>query len=89
MYRDADFEWDEGFFPYDVLAAADVTPDSSMNEVVNAVRVIAGNRKSNANLRRKANQAQNKLQSSQERLRIDFFLYRMDYGFTEEGENGE
>jgi len=85
MYRDADFEWDEGLFPYDVLAAAAVTPDSGMNEIIGAIRVIARNRNSNSELRRNVNQAQTKLQNSQERLRIDFFLYRTD--FNTGGEN--
>jgi len=80
MYQDPDMTWD-GEFPYDVLAPAGITPDSSRRQVLGAIKYFT-QRQQGGNVQR----AWKMLRISEERLFFDFFLYRAIHGAEAEDE---
>lgn len=70
MCIDPDTIW-EGGFPYDVLAFADVDPDTPIQRVMMSMATIQ-----RAGKRAEAHLAWSQLSAVNKRLFVDFFLYR-------------
>lgn len=71
MLKDPWMEWEDGIFPYDILAATGVTPDSSMPEIrETALRLMAQGEFSRA---RRA--AWDELRHVERRLWLDLWLH--------------
>ena len=64
----------DGPFPYDVLAAAGITPESSMKEVMEASFDLMSQGMMTPEVRR----AWDELRLTPRRLFVDFFLYQVD-----------
>lgn len=73
MQQDPDMSW-RGTFPYDVLAPAGVTPESTMPQILSAKGYFARTKSSN----KEVNAAWGELTRIDSRLFYDFFLYRLD-----------
>ena len=71
MYQEDEIVW-EGLFPYEVLAPAGITPDSSMKEVQEAMRYFMRQGQGMV-----ADKAWHTLKKSRQRLVVDFFLYQL------------
>lgn len=74
MHKDPEMTW-EGAFPYDALAAAGVTPQSSMDEIMNANLYFMKHEPSRT---REVRPAWDQLRRVEGRLLVDFFLYRAE-----------
>ena len=72
MLKDPLLTWPTGTFPYDALAAANITPASDMRQVMDAIYVLVeqGFRTTETEL------AWDELRIAQKRLWVDLFLYR-------------
>jgi hypothetical protein len=82
MYKDPDMTWD-GEFPYDVLAPAEVTPYSSMREIMAAKRYFTRRHEVE-----KGRSAFESLGVIKGRLFVDFFLHRLPPSEIEEKSHG-
>jgi hypothetical protein len=73
MFKDPTTHWPDGF-PYDLLAPAGITPDSSMKEIMNAgwsLMPLGG-------MTPEVRQAWDTLRDPAQRLMVDFFMYHSD-----------
>lgn len=75
MFKDPLTQWD-GLFPYDALAVAGITPESSMREILDVSFDLIAKRLMTQEIRK----AWDELRLPQRRLVVDFFLYHVDLG---------
>jgi hypothetical protein len=80
MFRDPDLIW-AGEFPYDKFEQAGVTMDSSIDEVQDADEYFTSQ---SQNLVSDTREAMKALSTVQNRLFVDFFLYRLPYPIEDE-----
>jgi hypothetical protein len=73
MYKDPLLRW-SGRFPYEVLADAGITPESTMREILDASFDLMARGQMTA----EARQAWDELRLVSRRLVVDFFLYTAD-----------
>ncbi|HSS52637.1 MAG TPA: hypothetical protein VLX28_27150 [Thermoanaerobaculia bacterium] len=73
MFKDPLLRW-SGRFPYEVLAGAGVTPDSTIREILDASFDLMAQGRMTAETR----QAWDELRLPSRRLVVDFFLYTAD-----------
>ena len=74
MLRDPLLHWSPGRFPYDELARAGITPDSTMREVLDASFDLMAQ----GAMTPEAREAWDELRRPARRLVVDFFLYPVD-----------
>ncbi len=72
MHRDPEMTW-EGEFPYDTLAPAGITPNSSIRDIQNCIGFFA-----KRGLATEAQPPRSLLKQVDNRLFFDFFLYRWE-----------
>jgi hypothetical protein len=84
MFKDPLLRW-SGPFPYDSLAPAGITPDSTTREILDASFDLMAQGRMTPEVR----QAWDELRRIPQRLVVDFFLYPVDVPEKEPGEEAE
>jgi hypothetical protein len=73
MLKDPRTRWEHGLFPYDALSHAGIGPDSRIQDIQDAVFVLA----KQGMWGRDKSAARDQLATPARRLKVDFFLYSM------------
>lgn len=73
MLKDPLMQWEQGIFPYDALAEAGITPESSMREIQDAYFAVI----EKGLWTPEARAAWDELRTIERRLWVDLFLYPM------------
>ena len=76
MYKDPLTEWEDGF-PYDLLAPAGVTPESSMQEIRDSSFILMAQGEMTPQVRR----AWDTLRQPDRRLVVDFFMIQGEHNY--------